>query len=87
VAYWVTTLVIAAELAVGGVWDILRTAYVREVLEQQLGYPSYFAVIIGVWKVRGRWCWWGRGGRVSGSGSMRGGVHLYGGGGLAPGGG
>jgi DoxX-like family len=53
VAYWVTTLIIAAELAVGGVWDILRTAYVREVLEQQLGYPSYFAVIIGVWKVPG----------------------------------
>lgn len=53
IAYWVTTVIIAAELAVGGVWDILRTDYVREVLEQQLSYPPYFAVIIGVWKVPG----------------------------------
>jgi hypothetical protein len=53
IAYWMTTMIIAAELAVGGVWDILRTDYVREVLEQQLGYPAYFSVIIGVWKVPG----------------------------------
>lgn len=53
IAYWVTTVIIAAELAVGGVWDILRIDYIREVLEQQLGYPAYFAVIMGVWKVPG----------------------------------
>jgi hypothetical protein len=53
VAYWATTAIIAAELAVGGAWDILRIDYVREVLERQLGYPTYFAVIIGVWKVPG----------------------------------
>lgn len=53
IVYWVTTVIIAAELAVGGVWDILRTDYVREVLEQQLSYPPYVAVIIGVWKVPG----------------------------------
>ena len=53
VAYWATTVVIAAELAVGGVWDILRIPYVREVLEQRLRYPAYFSVIIGVWKVPG----------------------------------
>jgi len=53
IAYWVTTVIIAAELAVGGVWDILRIEYVREVLEQQLGYPAYFSVIMGVWKVPG----------------------------------
>jgi hypothetical protein len=53
IAYWVTTVIIAAELALGGVWDILRTDYVREVLEQRLGYPAYFSVIIGLWKVPG----------------------------------
>jgi DoxX-like family len=53
IGYWATTLVIAAELAVGGVWDLLRVDYVRQVLEQQLGYPTYFAVIIGVGKVPG----------------------------------
>jgi hypothetical protein len=47
------TVIIAAELAVGGVWDILQIEYVREVLEQQLGYPAYFSVIMGVWKVPG----------------------------------
>ena len=34
-------------------WDILRIEYVREILEQQLGYPAYFSVILGVWKVLG----------------------------------
>jgi uncharacterized membrane protein YphA (DoxX/SURF4 family) len=53
IVYWVTTVIIAAELAVGGVWDILRIEYVREILEQQLGYPAYFSVIMGVWKVPG----------------------------------
>jgi DoxX-like family len=53
VAYWVTTVIIAAELAVGGAWDILRTDYAREIVEQQLGYPEYFLVIMGVWKVPG----------------------------------
>jgi uncharacterized membrane protein YphA (DoxX/SURF4 family) len=53
IVYWVTTVIIATELAVGGVWDILRIEYVREILEQQLGYPAYFSVIMGVWKVPG----------------------------------
>ncbi len=34
IAYWITTGIIAAELAVGGVWNILRIQYVREILEQ-----------------------------------------------------
>jgi hypothetical protein len=53
VAYWVSTVTVAAELALGGVWDIMRTDYVREVVVQQLGYPAYFLVIMGVWKVPG----------------------------------
>jgi uncharacterized membrane protein YphA (DoxX/SURF4 family) len=53
IAYWVTTVIIAAELAVGGVWDILQIEYIREILEQQLGYPAYFSIIVGVWKVPG----------------------------------
>jgi hypothetical protein len=47
IAYWVTTMIIAAELAVGGGWDILRIEYVREVLEHQLGYPAYFSIDMG----------------------------------------
>jgi uncharacterized membrane protein YphA (DoxX/SURF4 family) len=52
IAYWVTTVPVAAVLLVGGVTDILRIPYVRAVMEH-LGYPAYFAVIIGVWKVPG----------------------------------
>src|SRR5512138_3614734 len=52
IAYWLTTVLVAAELAVGGAWDILRTPYVRLVIEH-LGYPDYFLVVLGVWKVLG----------------------------------
>jgi hypothetical protein len=52
IAYWITTVLVAAELAVGGVWDIMRTPYVRAVI-QHLGYPGYFLVILGLWKVPG----------------------------------
>jgi uncharacterized membrane protein YphA (DoxX/SURF4 family) len=52
VAYWVTTVAVVAELAVGGVWDLLRTDYVRDVVEH-LGYPRYLLTIMGVWKIPG----------------------------------
>ena len=52
IAYWITTVLVAAELALGGVWDILRLPYVRAVTDH-LGYPRYFLVILGVWKVLG----------------------------------
>jgi uncharacterized membrane protein YphA (DoxX/SURF4 family) len=52
VAYWVTTALVAAELALGGAWDILRIPYVRAIMDH-LGYPSYSLVIIGAWKVLG----------------------------------
>jgi uncharacterized membrane protein YphA (DoxX/SURF4 family) len=52
VAYWIVTALVAAELAVGGAWDILRIPLVRGVMDH-LGYPSYSLVIIGVWKLLG----------------------------------
>ena len=52
VAYWVATGLVAANLAVGGVWDLLQTPYVRGMMEH-LGYPEYFVVILGVWKLPG----------------------------------
>jgi uncharacterized membrane protein len=52
IVYWVTTALVAAELALGGVWDILQTPYVREIVEH-LGYPTYLLVIMGVWKIPG----------------------------------
>lgn len=52
IAYWVTTALVVFELVSGGVWDILRVPQVR-VLIGQLGYPPYFLVILGFWKLLG----------------------------------
>ncbi len=50
--YWLATVAVAAELAVGGSWDIMRLPSVRD-LVMHLGYPSYFLVLLGSWKVLG----------------------------------
>jgi uncharacterized membrane protein YphA (DoxX/SURF4 family) len=52
IIYWVATVSVAGELAVGGVWDLLRIDYVRDVVEH-LGYPTYLLTIMGVWKIPG----------------------------------
>jgi uncharacterized membrane protein YphA (DoxX/SURF4 family) len=52
IAYWVTTALLASELLVGGIWDVLRVPQVVAVIHR-LGYPSYFLVILGVWKLLG----------------------------------
>jgi uncharacterized membrane protein YphA (DoxX/SURF4 family) len=52
IVYWCATVLVAAELAVGGVWDLLQTDQVRDVVEH-LGYPTYLLTIMGVWKVPG----------------------------------
>lgn len=52
VGYWLATVLVVAEMAVGGIWDIARIPYVRD-LVAHLGYPSYFLVLLGSWKVLG----------------------------------
>lgn len=52
VAYWTATGLVAAELALGGIWDVLRIPFVRDVVTH-LGYPTYLLVILGVWKLLG----------------------------------
>ena len=52
IAYWVTTALVVFELALGGVWDVLRVPQVRGLIER-LGYPLYFLVILGIWKLLG----------------------------------
>ena len=57
IVYWVTTAFIAAEMAAGGITDLIRggTAIVagQPVVEiiQALGYPDYLLTILGLWKV------------------------------------
>jgi hypothetical protein len=53
VAYWVATVTIGWELVFGGVWDLLKTDYVYGIVVEDLGYPEYFLVILGVWKLPG----------------------------------
>jgi uncharacterized membrane protein YphA (DoxX/SURF4 family) len=51
-AYWVTTALLASELLLGGIWDVLRVPQALGIIHR-LGYPSYFLVILGVWKLLG----------------------------------
>lgn len=50
--YWVATGLVVAELGLGGLWDIARLPFVRD-LVAHLGYPAYFLVLLGSWKVLG----------------------------------
>lgn len=50
--YWITTSLIALEMFTGGTWDLLRTAYVRGLMDA-LGYPEYMLTILGTWKLLG----------------------------------
>jgi DoxX-like family len=50
--YWLATAVLAGELGLGGIWDIARIPFVAN-LVTHLGYPSYFLVLLGTWKVLG----------------------------------
>jgi DoxX-like family len=51
-AYWLATAAVVAELELGGAWDIARLPTVRD-LVTGLGYPEYFLVLLGIWKVLG----------------------------------
>ncbi|MEU4841425.1 DoxX family protein [Nocardia testacea] len=48
-ARWVPVAAVLAETAVGAYWDLARISYVRDSFDH-LGYPLYFATILGVAK-------------------------------------
>jgi uncharacterized membrane protein YphA (DoxX/SURF4 family) len=52
IAYWATTGLTAAAFGMGGAVDLARGADVVAGM-QHLGYPIYFAGILGVWKLLG----------------------------------
>jgi hypothetical protein len=52
IAYWLTTLLIASEMALGGVWDLARIQLVRSIM-LHLGYPLWMLFILGFWKIPG----------------------------------
>ena len=52
IGYWLTTGLLAAAFMAGGVFDLSQSPQVVEGL-RHLGYPAYFATILGAWKVLG----------------------------------
>lgn len=50
IAYWLTTAIIIFVMGSGGVADTMRIPAVTEGMSH-LGYPVYFCVILGIWKV------------------------------------
>jgi len=50
IVYWVATVPVLLETAVGAEWDLVRIPYVRDVFAH-LGYPLYLLTILGVAKV------------------------------------
>jgi len=52
IAYWVTTIFGPASFVIGGVLHFTQSEQVVSTLNH-LGYPAYFALILGTWKLLG----------------------------------
>lgn len=50
--YWIATAIVALAMIAGGSADFLLIEAVTETMDH-LGYPHYFARILGAWKVLG----------------------------------
>jgi hypothetical protein len=49
IAFWATTFVVVGELTAGSVWNLIPIEWV-EVQLAHLGYPHFFAYILGAWQ-------------------------------------
>ena len=52
IGYWTCTVLVALSFLSGGIVDLLRPQQALEGMVH-LGYPPYFMIILGVWKVLG----------------------------------
>jgi uncharacterized membrane protein YphA (DoxX/SURF4 family) len=52
IGYWVTTGIIALLIGSGGIMQVMRRPDAVAGIAR-LGYPAYFVVLLGVWKVLG----------------------------------
>jgi uncharacterized membrane protein YphA (DoxX/SURF4 family) len=52
IAYWVTSILGPASFVIGGIISLTRDEETMKTLGH-LGYPTYFPIILGVWKVLG----------------------------------
>jgi uncharacterized membrane protein YphA (DoxX/SURF4 family) len=52
IAYWITTILGPASFVIGGVLNLSQTEQVLATMHH-LGYPAYFASLLGIWKLLG----------------------------------
>ena len=52
IAYWSTTILGPASFVIGGVLHLMQTEQVVSTMNH-LGYPAYFASLLGMWKLLG----------------------------------
>jgi uncharacterized membrane protein YphA (DoxX/SURF4 family) len=52
IAYWATTILGPASFVIGGVLNLTQTEQVLATMHH-LGYPAYFASLLGMWKLLG----------------------------------
>ncbi len=52
VSYWVATGLVALQFVVGGVFGLVRPPEALAGIEH-LGYPAYFSLLLGGWKILG----------------------------------
>ena len=52
IGYWVATGLVALGFAFGGIMDVMRSPEVVAGMAH-LGYPAYFATLLGIWKILG----------------------------------
>ncbi len=52
IAYWVATSLLVLTFVSGGVMDLRQTPEMLEGMKA-LGYPAYFATLLGLWKLSG----------------------------------
>jgi len=50
--YWASTAVVVAAFVIPGIGNLVRVPHIAEDMAH-LGYPSYFLVVLGIWKILG----------------------------------
>jgi len=53
IAYWITTILVALPIGSGGVAQVMRLPQNMDGFVRVLGYPAYFVVVLGAWKILG----------------------------------
>jgi len=51
--YWATTGLFSLAMTGSGLGDVVQAAPMVEAVHEQMGYPTYFLHILGVWKLLG----------------------------------